>query len=1194
MTNEPPDRPPVPPPDPRGPAPDEPREEDERATERTGGFFRMTVARPVALMTLFATLIVVGLIAYRRIPLQLLPSGFADPSIHMWIPNPGASAQENEETIARIIEDQLRTLAGIEQIRSWSDDSDVELRVEFDPSLDMDLAKAEVRDRIERARPLLPKTVDTIGMWSEDADTLPLTFFGILLKGDPDRRDFLMDSVVIPRLEAIKGIGKVDVWGKLEDTVRILLDEDKVVAAQLDLGDIIRRLNGDNFALPMGEVDDGGREIILRSDMRFKSPEEIAEFPIGNGLKLRDVGRVARVKSVGEMLSRIDGSYAYYGMATKDSQANVVETSHNFKRTIEELAEDPALRGQITVLDFFVQGDLIESALTQLRQTAIGGGVLAVIVLFVFLRRVRLTLCVALSIPVSALMAITFEYFTGGSFNLLTMTGITLGIGMLVDNAIVVVENIARIRARGEDAKYAAEVGTRQIALAVTLATLTTVVVFLPLIFMSENAMVRVMFGSIGIPLSVSLLASLLVAVVFLPVISARILGARPAAAERVASGLVPLGRLPARSLARGIGVLRWGWHRGIVALHRVECVVLRAVASPLRWLLALGMIGLAGWRAMDLSAPVLGGDALRAFGLESQDPVPMLRVQIGILTLLFLAVVLVLLPRARRRPRAAPVRPAAFVPGGDSLIDLVTRLNSRLVTAAVNHRLVAFCTATFVLLLTAVPMSGIDATPFGRDSTDDSVGFRVDFDTDMTLAEASDEIATYEDFLGQHEEEYGYEHCSVRFDERRGYINLYFEEPQPLVVTRTLSRRLERELPRIPGHRLRFFDENESQGATNSVVAFTLHGPDSIELERLGVEATKILETVPGLSGVSSPLTDAPDQIAVVIDRDKAHEYGVTTEAVQNTISYTLRGFPLPRFQEEGRDIPFLIEFDEAETAGLPTLRDLSVFGGQSMVPLATFAQLAFGKSRRTISRVDGQTSFTIEAKVDDPLQVVPITERAYMALSTMDLPRGYAWSREDSALQRQQEEFDELFKAMLLSIVLVFLLMGILFESVTLPFSVLFTLPFAFAGSAWTLFVTGTPFDSMGYIGGIILAGVVVNNGIVLIDRIHSLRASVPDRKTAVVLGCSQRVRPVLMTALTTVMGLLPMILSAPPPNGVDYRTLATILAGGLLISTLFTLWVVPLAYTIIDDLTEAMKRRFRWWGRLPEGARRRTATA
>ncbi len=1155
-------------------------------TEHAGTFFLALVRRPVALLTIFSTLVVVGLIAYERIPLQLLPSGFAEPGINLWVPNSGASAQENEEQVARVIEEQLRTMSGIESVRSWSDEDDVELSVEFDGSLDLDLAKAEVRDRLERARPLLPDTIKTIGMWSEDADSLPITFFGILLKGDPERRDFLMEKVVVPRLEAVDGIGRVDVWGVLQDNVRIMLDEDKVIAAQLDLGAVIGRLMGDNFALPLGEVNDGGREIILRSDMRFTSAAEIEEFPIGNGLKLKDVGRVAKVKSASEWMSRIDGSFAYYGMATKDSQSNVVETSRNFERTIDELANDPALAGDITILDFFLQGRLIESALSQLRETALWGGALAVVVLFVFLRRVRLTLCVALSIPVSAMLAIVWEYSTGGSFNLLTMTGITLGIGMLVDNAVVVVENIARIRARGETPEYAAAAGTRQIALAVTLATMTTVVVFLPLIFISDNQMVRVMFGGIGIPLAVSLLASLLVAVFFLPVISARLLGERPRSVTRIGTFMAPVLSLPARTIAWLVGALRFAAHATVVGLHRLEGPVLDALRKS-RYVLAVLVIALAAWKFAGLGGGTVDREAITDFGLTPNDSAGSARIAV-VSTAAFLLALLSPLYFWKRRS-LPPARPDHFVPQGASLIELIINGNQRLVAWTLEHRFSACLISVAALLSIAIPATGMKVTPFGQDSSEDDVSFRVNFDADLTLAEASDNVGFYEDFLEAKRDEYGFEHLSVRFNERRAYFAMYFEEAQPMTRIEALSRQLVEEVPRVPGHELRFYDENESNKTTNSVVQFTLRGPDSEELERLGLQAAALLEDVPGLSEVDNPMESAPDQIQVMIDRELAHDYGVTTEGVQQTISYTLRGFSLPRFQEEGRDIPLLIEYDEDEVAGVPTLRDLGIGTGSGTVALSTFAELAFGKGSRGIYRKDGQTSFTLEAKVEDPLQVIPVTERAYLALSAMDLPRGYTFARDDSAMARQEEEFSELGKAFWLSVVLVFLLMGILFESVVLPFSVLFTVPFAILGSFWTLFLTRTPMDSMGYIGIIILAGVVVNNGIVLIDRIHNLRAIESDRRRAVLEGCSQRVRPVLMTALTTVCGLLPMILAEPPSNGVDYRTLGTIVAGGLVSSTFFTLWVVPLAYTLIDDFAVAVKRHVRWFlgklaGRLP----------
>jgi multidrug efflux pump subunit AcrB len=263
-------------------------------------------------------------------------------------------------------------------------------------------------------------------------------------------------------------------------------------------------------------------------------------------------------------------------------------------------------------------------------------------------------------------------------------------------------------------------------------------------------------------------------------------------------------------------------------------------------------------------------------------------------------------------------------------------------------------------------------------------------------------------------------------------------------------------------------------------------------------------------------------------------------------------------------------------------------VFSGNGFVPLSGLSNFNFTKGSRGIVRRNGETTFTLEAKVDDPLQMIAVTERAYAALSHMELPRGFSWDRSESAFRRSQDEIKELLNAFVLALFLVFLLMAILFESLLLPISVLFTIPFAIMGAWWALFFTGVSMDSFGYIGMIILAGVVVNNGIVLIDRIHNLSA-VMSRSEAVILGCGQRVRPVLMTALTTVCGLAPMIVSEPPSGTVvDYRALATIVAGGLIASTFFTLWIVPLAYTVLDDLGKIMGDRVRWWLRKPGGGK------
>jgi HAE1 family hydrophobic/amphiphilic exporter-1 len=331
----------------------------------------------------------------------------------------------------------------------------------------------------------------------------------------------------------------------------------------------------------------------------------------------------------------------------------------------------------------------------------------------------------------------------------------------------------------------------------------------------------------------------------------------------------------------------------------------------------------------------------------------------------------------------------------------------------------------------------------------------------------------------------------------------------------------------------------------------------------------------------VKSPLEGAPGQVRVVMDSERANSLGVTANAAFQNIAWALRGWQLPRFQEEGRELPLIIEYDEEEVAGLSTLKDLQVFTGETVVPLASFADLQFEQGSRTIRRRNGQVNFTIQGRVDSPLQQKPVSDAGYELLKReLELPRGYAIGEEGLVSTRQEEEMTELLAALVLSIVLVFLLMGILFESFLLPFSVLFTIPFAIMGAYWTLFLSGTTMDSVGWIGMIVLVGVVVNNGIVLMDRIHGLRRSEGlSRREAVIQGAGSRVRPIVMTALTTVIGLLPMAISEPSGDSFDYRALATCVAGGLAISTFFTLWVVPLAYTVFDDLANAIWTRFVW---------------
>ena len=1143
------------------------------------GFFDALVGRPVTLLVLFTALLVIGLISYARIPLQLMPDGIVSPGLYVSALHPGASAQENEEKVARPVEEQMRTLSGIEHITSYSREDSCGFWIEFDASMDMDLAKAEVRDRIERARSQLPDTVQEIGIYSSSMDQIPIFWMPILHPGDSDRTDFLIDSVIKRRLEAVDGVGRVDIGGVLDDSIRILLDEDRVFAANLDLGDLIRRLSSDNFAQPLGEVTDGGSRILLRSDMRFETPEEIEDYPIGNGLRIRDVGRVIAAKSVRDYLVKLDGSYSFEVEILKDSQANTVQTCKRVVAAVAELEADPRL-ADFQFLPLWNQGQTIEDSLGQLRETALWGGGLAVLVLLIFLRRLRMTLCVALSIPFSIILAVGVSYFSGGTFNLLTMCGITLALGMLVDNSVVVIENIARLRSEGHDRRTAAVRGTSEVALAVTLATMTTIVVFLPVIFMTRNPILAKMFGELGLPLCIALAFSLLAALIFLPAAASRIAGPRHPAMERVAAALVPIASLPARLVGLITGGLRYCLHLVLVAARAIEAALL-GVLTPLRWALAAGALGLGGWAIWRTLAGGAHAEELELVGLAEADEVKLRALGLGLTAVLAAGLLAFGLRTWRRMLPGRPRRPERLVPAGSSLVDFLISSNRALVGWSLRHRPAAMLLAsTFVL--SAMGLFGkMEMAAFGEEESTERLTVQVELEDNFTLAEADEQMRFYEDFFQPLKETYGYEHLSLRFDPTGGRVRLYWAAPQGTEALERIRREVAAALTPPPGHKVQFYEDQASADSrSKTAVSWRLVGPESEELDAFGMRAIALLEGLPGLQSLSSPGENAPGQVRVVMDSDQANSFGITAESALQNIAWALRGWQLPRFQEEGREIPLILEYDEEELAGLSTLRELQLFTGEGVVPLTSFAELDFARGSREITRRDGQVSFTITGTVESPLRQREVSDAGYELLRReLDLPRGYSIGEEDLISRRTEEEFTEISLALLFSIVLVFMLMAILFESWLLPLSVMFTIPFAIAGAIWTLYVTGTEMDSVGWIGMIILVGVVVNNGIVLVDRIHSLAQRTTDRAAAVLQGSATRVRPIVMTALTTVIGLLPMATSEPSGEGIDYRALATCVAGGLAISTFFTLWVVPLAYTLIDDLGKVLLRHVHW---------------
>jgi hydrophobic/amphiphilic exporter-1 (mainly G- bacteria), HAE1 family len=1032
-------------------------------TTRLVHFFRLLIGKPVAVLMLVLAILGASTIATLRIPIEMFPSGLASTSIFISAPWPGANPTEVETRVVRPLEDELRTLTGVEETIAVAAANSGIIILSYPGDTDMDQAQAEVADRVERVRPLLPSDADRVSIRRFQSSDIPIMWVGVTYAEDQfEYSQDVLANVLGPRLEAVDGVAAANLDGLLPTSVRILLNKDAVVANRVEIGQLVQRLQADNLSAPVGDLDDAGSRYIIRVDSRFQSLEEIRAFPVRPGLTLNDIGRVEWVRSAPDNYFKVNGEFAVGISIQKETSANTFEVCQELKRVIEvEIQHDPELAGMKYSI-FFNQGENVQQNLEALVKDAALGGAIACVVLMLFLRRFRYTLLVALSIPFSVLVTLAYLYFTGDSFNILTMTGITVSIGMLVDNSVVIVESIFARRERGEDLGKACANGPAEVMLAVVTATLTTVVVFVPLIFMSTNQNARVLTGSIGIPLCVSLIAALLLAIVIVPVVSYR-LGAKKTEQQR------RRGRL---------------------------------------------------------------GNLLDRF----------------------------------------------------SLLGWLQRRLPRLVDWSLNHPVQALSIALVCLLSTGVAQLGSQTGGGLQLGSELNARFKILGAID--LDEAHEHILALEGTLLEPEllKEIGNPDVGIFFNRTRGSINLWHEQRPNPEREKQILELLQQRLPRMAALEYRFGEEFNDRNTQDQKgwARLELEGPDSRVLAQL-TEMVRQRAMASGLFEQVSEAEDTSRELLVQLDRDVMVKAGVNSQTMVGNIEWNLRGFMVSRFQTAHEDIPIILEYDDPGVPDRSDLTDMSIWTGNASLPLSSFATFDYSRGPASIARHNGRTvtSIGLKAKKGD---LKKAAKEIRSLMNQVELPEGYHWNQL-GGMEEFNEGLQDILRALTLSIALVFLLMGLLFNSLILPFSVLVTVPFAYVGFTWAFRISGVEIDLLAWVGMIVLAGVVVNNGIVLLDRILHLENQGVDRRTAILEGVRDRLRPVLMTALTTICGLLPIALSQPGSGGFSFQGLAVGVSGGLLISTVFTLWTVPLIYSLLRDVAA-------WHQRLRKGPGPQTA--
>lgn len=984
------------------------------------------VFRPITTTMLLLSVVLFGGIAMSRLPLAFLPEVDV-PFIGIEIPFEGSNPMQVEREITKPVEEALGTLSGIKKLRSTSKPDGAEFQMEFDWGEDLDIVRMQVSEKMDQIKPSLPEGVGEVLIFSFNTSDIPVVQGRISAEGvDLSQNYELLESRVINRLRRIPGVARVQLDGIEPRQIFIDMHIDKIKELRVDVGQLIATLRNSSQNLVLGQVEHDGKRYTARAVGNFDSLESLAGLQINDrGLLLRDVADVTYEEPPIEFGRHLNHTPAIALNVFKESTANTVDVVNAVLACINgEITRDPLLKG-ISLFMWQNQAEQITSSLDGLKSAGWQGALLAVLVLYFFLRRWGPTLIVSLSIPFSIIAACGILYFLGKSLNMLTMMGLMLGIGMLVDNAIVVLEAVDRRKRQEKDAAKAALEGTSQVAMAVAASTATSLIVFLPLIVGSKSELTT-WLGEVGITISLALICSLFSALTLIPMMAGRLLkGAEPVEVPSVT-----------RLENRYSSVLAW------TLRHKVATFFLLILG------LAIGFL-----------------------------PFPMKWVEASTFS------------------------------------------------GTVNERI--FLTFEFA-------------------------DFHYKSDSEKVVTQVEQELEKHKDEL-HIQSLYSF----FRANEAGVTLTLTRKDFSDKQV-KELRKKIREVLPEIAGVKITFeTEENQDTGQTNFGLA--IYGQDSEVLAKLATEAQRRLETVKGVQDVRTSIGQTRKEIEVQIDREKSARLGLDAREVSDTFAFVLGSLRLPRFSNGQREVETSLALRLEDRASLEDLRQIPfrTIEGKPVV-LGDLANFNVVDRAMEIDRENRKVRVLLRAAYegehwDDTRKEIEGLMDAF------SMPSGYSWSWGERILEQDQQG-SQMGLNFLLALALVYLVMAALFESVIQPFAILFSIPFAIPGVVWLHAITGAPFNLMSQIGILILMGVVVNNGIVLLDHMNQLRAEGVGRDEAIVRAGRDRLRAILMTACTTIVGLVPMVFGGSRVGGLFYYPLALTLIGGLLSSTILTLVVLP----------------------------------
>ncbi len=1020
-------------------------------------FSKIAVKRPVTTSMVILIAIAFGFLSINNLKLDMMPN-MNIPIAVVSTNYSGTGPSEMENLITVPLEGVLGTVAGIKNITSSSSNGNSLIVLEFENGTDIDMAALDMREKIDLIKDFLPDGADSPVVMKIDMNSMTSLSIGISSKQhNLVELKQLVDDKIVNRIERQDGVASVNVSGGKEKEIAIILNEEKLRGYGVSESQIIQFLMAENRNIPTGSIKQGSKSLQLRVGGEFKDVEEIRNLPItsptGATIALRDVADISETFKESISLSYINGIPSVTLSIQKQSTANTVNVSNAVLKELDKIKADLP---QLEVKVILNPADFVTMTLSTVASSAIYGGLLAVIILFIFLKDIRSTLVVAAAMPISIITTFVLMYYANITLNVMSLGGLALGIGMLVDNSIVVLESIFRKVEEGEDRITAAIEGAREVAMSVIASTLTTVAVFLPITF--SGGLTAEIFNQLALTVAFSLISSLAVALTFVPMACSLIL--KTTQSNKPTNKLIKTIMLPLDVMSSFIEWIEKAYQKALaVAIKRRILTLIVTFSFVVLTFLSLNFVPMEFLPATDESGVTIS----------------------------------ISLPKG-------------------SLLSQTEK-----VTNSVLEKISSFEEVTDITYTVGGLGAGVR---FGGSSTDEA-SINVILVNKNERTKSSDDVA----------------------------------------------REMSKALKDISGAKITCLATTSSMGqfAGGSSIQLYVKGSELNRLMDIAEDFKEIISNTEGMRDVKTSVEESSPQATIVVNRAKAMAYGISPTTISSIINTAVSGTVATTYKIAGDEYDIRVFRDKASLDFISDVKNILIPTPQGTnIPILEVAEIKTEYLPVAIERENQQKYISITGNLDGKTSG-EMSKELETLLNQYNMPDGYSWAFSGDS-ERMMETFAGLGIALLLAVALVYMIMAAEFESLIYPFIVMFSIPIALTGGLFGLFVTGVSLNITSYLGLIMLAGIVINNAIVLIDYINLLIKERGMSVTEAILTAGPvRLRPILMSVLTTVLGLLPMVITKGQGSEL-MAGLGTVVVFGLTLSTLVTLLLIPTIYAMI----------------------------